>query len=263
MSIAVIGAGAMGEALLAGWIAAGTAPADIMVVDPGAQRVEDLVQRHGVRGVDVKEAAGADTVVVAVKPHHVAEVLDELRGRLGEHSLVISIAAGVTLDALQRALPGVAVVRVMPNTPALLREGMAGVVPGAQVTPEQAERALALLEAVGKAILVDEGQLDALTSLSGSGPAYLFYVAEAMIEAGVHQGLSRAQSAELVNQTFVGAGAMLTGAGRSATQLREMVTSPAGTTAAALRVLDERGVRAGFLAAVEACRRRSAELSGH
>lgn len=139
---------------------------------------------------------------------------------------------------------------------------MAGVAPGHQASAAEAERARSLLTAVGKAIFVEESQLDALTAVSGSGPAYLFYVAEAMVEAGVHQGLTRAQSTELVNQTFVGSAALLAESGKSATVLREMVTSPAGTTAAALRSLDDRGVRAAFLAAVEACFRRSAELSG-
>ena len=229
----VVGGGAMGEALLAGWVASGIPAAEIGVVEPHAARAADLVARHGVREATVDDAASAEVVVLAVKPNTVPKVLDALHGPLAPGALVISIAAGVPLTVLEGALPGVAVVRVMPNTPAL----------------------------VGKAVVIGEHQLDALTALSGSGPAYLFYVAEAMIEGGVHQGLTRAEATALVNQTFVGSAALLAESGRSATQLREMVTSPAGTTAAALRALDDAGVRSGFLAAVQACHDRSAEMA--
>ncbi len=257
----VVGGGAMGEALLAGWIASGVAAAEIGVVEPHAARAADLVARHGVREATVDDAASAEVVVLAVKPNTVPKVLDALHGPLAPGALVISIAAGVPLTVLEGALPGVAVVRVMPNTPALVGKGMAGVVPGAAASDAQVECAVGLMEAVGKAVVIGEHQLDALTALSGSGPAYLFYVAEAMIEGGVHQGLTRAEATALVNQTFVGSAALLAESGRSATQLREMVTSPAGTTAAALRALDDAGVRSGFLAAVQACHDRSAEMA--
>mgnify|MGYP002072335176 CR=1 FL=1 len=260
--LGVVGAGAMGEALLSGWVAAGWEPSEILIVDAYPPRVAELAERYGVRAATAAEvAASADVVVVAVKPQHVAGALQELAG-LRAGALVISIAAGVTLAALESGVPdGVAVVRVMPNTPALVGKGMAGVVRGSRADEAQLATAVALMEAVGAVIVVEESQLDALTALSGSGPAYLFYVAEAMIEAGVHQGLTRPQATQLVNQTVLGSGAMLVESGRSATQLREMVTSPAGTTAAALRELDERGVRAGFLAAVQACHDRSAEMA--
>lgn len=262
MKIAVIGAGAMGEALLSGWIASGTAPEEIGVVDPAASRVADLERAHGVRGTDLATAAReAQTIVIAVKPYQVAEVLSGLAREITAETLVVSIAAGVTLAALEGGLPGVAVVRVMPNTPALVGEGMAGIVPGALATDEQVARVTTLMDDVGRSVQTDEAHLDALTALSGSGPAYLFYIAEVMIEGGVHQGLTRAQATELVNQTFVGSAALLAESGRSATQLREMVTSPGGTTAAALRALDDGGVRAAFLEAIERCRRRSAEMA--
>ena len=235
----VVGGGAMGEALLAGWVASGIPAAEIGVVEPHAARAADLVARHGVREATVDDAASAEVVVLAVKPNTVPKVLDALHGPLAPGALVISIAAGVPLTVLEGALPGVAVVRVMPNTPALVGKGMAGVVPGAAASDAQVECAVGLMEAVGKAVVIGEHQLDALTALSGSGPAYLFYVAEAMIEGGVHQGLTRAEATALVNQTFVGSAALLAESGRSATQLREMVTSPAGTTAAALRALGQ------------------------
>lgn len=261
MMISVVGAGAMGEALLAGWIVSGVEPAEIAIVDASAPRVADLERRHGVQGVDLQAAAGADTIVLAVKPHQMGGVLAALAGHLKHDALVVSIAVGVPLARLEEALPGTAVVRVMPNTPALVGKGMAGIVPGANVTPAQVARVTGLLDAVGSSIVTDEAHMDALTALSGSGPAYLFYVAEAMIEGGVHQGLTRGEATALVTQTFVGSAAMLAESGKSATALREMVTSPAGTTAAALRALDDHGVRAAFLDAVERCSERGREMA--
>lgn len=262
-AIAVVGAGAMGEALLAGWLVSGWDAADIVIVDAHAPRVEELQTRHGVRGVAIEEAAAAGTIVLSVKPHQVPEVLTAMKSTITGESVVVCIAAGVTLAQLAAGLPErQGIIRVMPNTPSLVGEGMAGVAPGEYATTDQRDLVLALFEAVGKAVVVGESSLDALTALSGSGPAYLFYIAEAMIEGGVHHGLTRAQSTELVNQTFKGAGAMLAASDDSATVLRERVTSPAGTTAAALRALDDHGVRAAMLAAVDACVVRSREMAG-
>lgn len=252
----------MGEALLSGWLASGWATSDIVIVDAHAPRVEELQQRHGVRGTELAEAATAETIVLAVKPHQVSEVLEALTPTLRPESLVVCIAAGVTLEKLTSGLPqGQGIIRVMPNTPALVGKGMAGIVPGSAATEAQCSHVVELFEAVGKAVVVDEPSLDALTGLSGSGPAYLFYVAEAMIEAGVHHGLTRPQATELVHQTVLGAGTMLAESGESATVLRERVTSPAGTTAAALRALDDHGVRAGMMAAVDACVERSRAMA--
>ncbi len=253
----------MGEALLAGWLASGWSATDIVIVDAHRPRVEELEQRHGVRGVALAEAAAAETIVVAVKPHQVDDVLTALTPALVNTSIVVCIAAGVTLAQLAAGLPeGQGIIRVMPNTPALVGEGMAGVVPGEHATAAQRDAVVRLFAAVGKAMVVDESQLDALTALSGSGPAYMFYIAEAMIEAGVHHGLTREQAAELVNQTVKGAGVMLEASEDSASVLRERVTSPAGTTAAALRRLDDHGVRAAMLDAVDACVARSREMAG-
>ena len=261
-ALAVVGAGAMGEALLSGWLAAGWSAEDIVIVDAHAPRVAELEERHGVRGVDLEAAAAARTIVLAVKPYQVQEVLSELGATIGPDSVVVCIAAGVTLEQLSAGLPkDQGIIRVMPNTPSLVGEGMAGVVPGPGATVAQRDLVVELFEAVGKAVVVEETSLDALTALSGSGPAYFFYIAEAMIEAGVHHGLTRAQATELVNQTVRGAGVMLESSGVSATVLRERVTSPAGTTAAALRAMDDHGIRAGMLAAVDACVRRSQEMS--
>ena len=262
-NLAVVGAGAMGEALLAGWLASGWGADDVVIVDAFAPRVQELESRHGVRGVTMAEAAAATTIVLAVKPQQVSNVLATLSRSIGADTVVVCIAAGVTLEQLADGLPeGQSVVRVMPNTPSLVGEGMAGVVAGTHATAEQRDDVVGLFEAVGKAVVVEESALDALTALSGSGPAYLFSIAEAMIEAGVHHGLPRPLATQLVNQTIRGAGVMLDTSGESATVLRERVTSPAGTTAAALRAMDDHGVRAGMLAAVDACVARSREMAG-
>ncbi|HJE50689.1 MAG TPA: pyrroline-5-carboxylate reductase [Tessaracoccus flavescens] len=263
MKLTLVGAGAMGEALLTGWLAGGHAADDLTIVEPSPQRAAVIEETHGVRSVTLAEAGAADVVVLAVKPHQIDDVLSELSGDLQPSALVVSIAAGTPLKQLEDGLRhGTAVVRVMPNTPALVGEGMAGIVRGSHVSDEQVATVESLMNAVGKSVVVQEKHLDALTSVSGSGPAYLFYIAEAMIEGGVHQGLTRAEATELAVQTFVGSAKLLAESGKSATVLREMVTSPAGTTAAALRVLDDRGVRAAFLEAMEACVRRGQEMAG-
>lgn len=260
MTLALIGAGNMGGALLSGWLAAGWSADDIVVVQRSAARAAE-VEQLGVRCVSLDEAASADIIVVAVKPYQFDDVLAALRPK--PDALVISVAAGVTLEQLHAQLPpGTACVRVMPNTGALVGQGMSGIVPGEHATDEHIQRAQDLFDAVGKTIITDEQHLDALTALSGSGPAYLFYIADAMIEAGVHQGLTRDEATTLTTQTFLGAAQLLDASGRSAVELREQVTSPGGTTAAALRVLDDHGVRAAMLDAVEACAAKSAELSG-
>lgn len=262
MKLAMIGVGSMGRALLEGWLNSGAVVADeVGVVTRSQASAQTLSRELGVAAVAAHEAATAETLVLAVKPYQMQGVVEQISGSLGTGTLVVSVAAGVSLQDLESGLPGAHVVRVMPNTPSLVGEGMAGVIRGSLADADEAERVLALMRAVGKAVEITESSLDALTALSGSGPAYLFYVAEAMIEAGVHQGLPRALATQLVNQTFVGSGAMLERSGNSATVLRERVTSPGGTTAAALRALDDHGVRTGFLAAVEACRTRSAEMS--
>lgn len=259
MKLAIVGAGAMGEALLAGWTAGGMAPDDIAIVETSDARAGEITGRYGVRRIELADAATAQIIVLAVKPQHLVDALAAVAPTAD--SLVISIAAGVPLVALEAAAPGVPCVRVMPNTPALVGKGMAGVVAGSVASEADVQTAVELMAAVGKAVVIEEKQIDALTAISGSGPAYLFYVAEAMIEAGVHLGLTRTDATALVNQTFVGSSAMLADSGETATTLRERVTSPAGTTAAALAVLDERAVRAAFNEAMRACRDRGIEMA--
>lgn len=264
--VAVLGAGVMGETLLSGLLRAGWSAEDLVITERRPERAAELAERYSVAVAGNAEAvAGADTVVLVVKPQDMEGLLAEIAGPLRPGALVVCIAAGISTGYVEQRLPeGVAVVRVMPNTPALVDEGMAAVSPGSHCTTEHLERAEALLRATGKVLRVPEHHQDAVTAISGSGPAYIFYVVEAMIEAGVLLGLPRSTASELVVQTLYGAATMLRETGEHPTVLREQVSSPAGTTMAALRQLDDHKVRAAFLTAMEAARDRSRELSsGH
>lgn len=265
MRIAILGAGAMGEALLAGLLSAGRVASDVIVGEKRAARAAELADRYGVDvGSNLDAVRHAQVVVLVVKPNDVVRLVDEIAPELTTDHLVISVAAGITTATLEEHVPaGVPVVRAMPNTPALVGEGMAAVSAGAAATDDHLATAVDLLGASGRVVTVPEYQQDAVTAVSGSGPAYVFYLAEAMIEAGVHAGLPRDVATELTVQTIYGAATLLRDGADSATELRERVTSPGGTTAAGLRVLDAAAVRAAVLAAVEAARDRSQELSGH
>ena len=253
----MIGGGRMGQALLGGMITADwLSPSDTAVVELSAEQRATLADR--LPGVAVLETPLANTpAVLAVKPHHVIAVASSLV----DPGLVISIAAGVTTHSLEQVLPPeTRVVRVMPNTPALVGVGAAAIAPGSHATDDDLEWALAMFGAVGTAVTVTEAQLDAVTGLSGSGPAYIFLVAEALADAGVAAGLPRAVAETLAHQTIRGAGTMLTDSGDTATALRAGVTTPAGTTAAGLAVLEERAVRSAFIDAVAAAANRATEL---
>lgn len=259
--LAAIGAGVMGEAILSGLLTAGWRPEDIRVCDARRDRLTEVNERHGVASATLAQAATADLLLIAVKPQDVPGVLAELHDHVDKHTLVLSIAAGVTLATLQAGLPdGTPVVRAMPNTPARVGRGITAISPGTYATPEHLDRVSEVLATVGQVITVAEKYQDATTAVSGSGPAYLFLVAEAMIEGGVHCGLSRDIATELTVQTLLGSAALLRESGEHPAILRENVTSPGGTTAAALRRLEDHGVRSAFLAAVEAARNRSVEL---
>lgn len=260
---ALIGTGVMGETLLAGLLKAGWAPTSIVGADRREARRQELEGRYGVRCVPTAADAvdGAATVLLVVKPQDVADVLPAIAPRMGEGTLLVSLCAGVTTGQLEAGLPeGTPVVRVMPNTPAQVSEGMAAVSAGAHAGAVDLEKAVNIMEAVGKAVVVPERYQDAVTAISGSGPAYLFFVVEAMIDAGVMLGLPRDISTTLVNQTMYGSAKLLVESEQHPNLLREMVTSPAGTTAAALRHLEERSVKAAFMAAMEAARDRSVQL---
>lgn len=260
--VAVLGAGVMGETLLSGLIRAGRRVDDLLIAEKREERAVELRERYGVEVVTPIEAAKrADTLLLVVKPQDMAGLLDSIAEHIQPHALVVSLAAGVTTTYLESRLPkGTAVVRVMPNTPALVDQGMAALSPGAHCDEAQLAHAEDLLQAVGRTVRIAERLQDAVTAISGSGPAYLFFVVESMIEAGVLLGLPRTLATELVVQTAYGAATMLRETGEHPTVLREQVTSPGGTTASALRELETHRVRAAFLSAMEAARDRSREL---
>ncbi len=260
---AIFGAGVMGETLLSGLLRSGRAVEDLVITERRPERVTELVDKYGVRVAENVEAAdAADTIVLVVKPQDMGALLDEIAERVRPGNVVVSLAAGITTAFLESRLPeGSSVVRVMPNTPALVDQGMAAISAGLHCTPEHLAEARALLESCGKVVEVPEKMQDAVTAISGSGPAYIFYVVEAMIEAGVVLGMPRATATELVVQTLFGAATMIRETGQHPTVLREQVTSPGGTTAAALRQLDDHKVRAAFINAMEAAAARSRELA--
>jgi pyrroline-5-carboxylate reductase len=261
--VAIIGAGVMGETLLSGLLRAGRRVEDMLVGERRPDRARELEERYGVTVLDNLEAAQkADTVAVVVKPQDMGDLLKEIAPAVRPGQLVVSLAAGITTSFLESHLAeGVAVVRVMPNTPALVDEGMAALARGSHCDEEHLAEAESLMASIGRVMRVPERQLDAVTAVSGSGPAYIFFVVESMIEAGVHLGLPRSTAAELVVQTLVGSAKLLRETGEHPTVLREQVTSPAGTTAAAMRELEDHKVRAAFLAALEAARDRSRALA--
>lgn len=255
----VIGGGRMGEALVGGLLQAGTiAASDLRVVEPVEPRRKELGDL--LPGVEITAAPStADGTVIAVKP---GDVPAACRSAAAAGSgRVLSIAAGVTLQSLEAVLaPGTPVVRAMPNTPALVGLGASAIAPGAAATDDDLAWAESLLGAVGIVVRVKEPLLDAVTGLSGSGPAYVFLVAEALIDAGVLAGLPRDVSARLSIQTLLGAATLLARGTEGPEALRAAVTSPGGTTAAGLRTLEQHGVRAALLEAVAAATERSRQL---
>jgi pyrroline-5-carboxylate reductase len=259
--LAVVGGGKIGEALLSGLVRRG-GPDGILVCERSPDRAAQLADRYAVGTVDLEEAAArARVLLLAVKPQD----MDVLLGRLAElvdtGHLVVSVAAGVPTRRIEAALPDrVPVVRVMPNTPALVDEGMSVLSAGAHAGEGHLDEAEALLAAVGRVRRVPEDQQDAVTALSGSGPAYFFYLVEAMVDAGILLGLPRDLAADLIVQTALGAAVMMRDSGEHPVQLREAVTSPGGTTIAAVRELERHGVRAALIAAIEAAHARSVEL---
>ena len=263
MTTAIIGAGVMGETLLSGLVRAGRRVDQLLVGEKRADRAAELEERYGVAVVsNIEAATKADTVALVVKPQDMATVLEEIAHVLRPGQLIVSLAAGITTAFIESRVPeGVAVVRVMPNTPALVDEGMAAISPGSHCDEAHVAEAESLLASTGRVVRVPEKQQDAVTAISGSGPAYIFFVVESMIEAGVHLGLPRATASELVIQTLYGSATMLRETGTHPAILREQVTSPGGTTASALRELEIHRVRAAFLAALEAARDRSRELA--
>jgi pyrroline-5-carboxylate reductase len=266
--LAIVGGGKIGEALLAGLVrqaensGGGRAAGPFSVVERSPQRAAELAARYGVDAVDLATAAErARVLLVAVKPQDIDTLLGLLSPHVTPEHLVVSVAAGVPTRRIEAALPpGTPVVRVMPNTPALVDEGMSVLSAGTHATEAHLDEAEALLAPVGQVRRVPESQQDAVTALSGSGPAYFFFLVEAMIDAGILLGLPRTVAADLIVQTALGAAVMLRDSGEHPVQLREAVTSPGGTTIAAIRELERHGVRAALIAAIEAAYLRSVEL---
>ncbi|MBV9060276.1 MAG: pyrroline-5-carboxylate reductase [Pseudonocardiales bacterium] len=261
-TIAVLGAGKIGEALLSGLLTGGRSPEELMFTERYADRAAQLEQTYGIRAVDTATAAGkADVLVVAVKPQDIDPLLVELAESVSSTTLVVSLCAGLPTALYERRLPdGVPVVRVMPNTPMLVGEAMSVISAGRFATDTHLQLTEELLSSVGKVVRVPESQQDAVTALSGSGPAYFFYLVEAMIDAGILLGLPRPLVTELITQSAVGAARMLRETGDHPVLLREAVTSPGGTTIMAIRELERHRVRAALLDAIEAARDRSVEL---
>lgn len=259
-----IGGGNMAEALLKGMLSAGQlSPETTTVTDIRSDRLQELSEAYGVHTTSDNAAAleGADSVWLCVKPQMMGEVLSPLQDHTTD-ALFISIAAGVPAAKIEKALGGgVRVVRVMPNTPALAGEGMAGVAAGTYATQEDVDTVLTGLRCVGKAMQVTEEDLHAVTAISGSGPAYVFYLIEHLKQTGEELGLTADVSQKLALQTVIGAAALMEQTGEEAGTLRERVTSKGGTTAAALEMFREKGVGEGISAGVKAAASRSKELS--
>lgn len=257
--VAVLGTGKIGEALLSGMIRGGLSPARLLVTARRPERAAELRERHGVEAVSNAEAArSADTLILTVKPQDMGTLLAELAPHLPVDRLVISGAAGVpTAFFEERLATGTPVVRVMTNTPALVDEAMSIISAGSHATEEHLAHAEEIFNGVGKTLRVPESQQDAATALSGSGPAYFYFLVEAMTDAGILLGLPR----DLIVQAAIGVAVMLRDSGGHPVKLRENVTSPAGTTINAIRELENHGVRAALIAGLEAARDRSRELA--
>ncbi|MCU1700045.1 MAG: pyrroline-5-carboxylate reductase [Mycobacterium sp.] len=282
--IAIIGGGHIGEALLSGLLRAGRQTKDLVVAEKDPARAKELAEKYSIQVSSVRDAAeNAGYVIVAVKPSDVEGVVGQLAEAVSGadndsvEQVFVTVAAGVTTAYYQSKLPaGAPVIRVMPNAPMVVGGGVSAVAAGSFSTAEQLKDVVSIFDAVGGVLTVPEAQLDAVTALSGSGPAYFFLMVEALIDAGVAEGLSRSVATDLVSQTMAGSAAMLLesldrqqpegaaamGAGidTSAAQLRATVTSPGGTTAAGLRELERGGLRAAVANAVSAAKTRSEQL---
>jgi pyrroline-5-carboxylate reductase len=261
--IAILGAGQMGEALLSGLLRSGVVePAGIIAA---ARRSDRMAQLRAAYGIEVLSAAAAaaraQTLVISVKPQDMGALLEEISAAVTADKLVISVAAGITTAFIGRRLSGdIPVVRVMSNTPVLVDEAMSVISAGPHATEEHLQVAEQLLTPVGQVLRIPESQQDAATALSGSGPAYVYFLVEAMVDAGILLGMPRATALEMVKQAVYGAATMLRDSGQHPVLLREAVTSPGGTTINAIRELERHGVRAAVLAAIEAARDRGREL---
>jgi pyrroline-5-carboxylate reductase len=263
MKIAFLGAGKMGEALARGMISKGVVKVEnVIMSDIQKKRLEELSKKYGVvRAKSNKEAVQkGDIVFICVKPQQLDSLLKEFEEFNFKDKLIVSIAAGVPIHKYYQMWGEVKVIRVMPNTPALVGWGMSALSPGRGVSGEEVEKVLNLLKAVGEAIVVEEKYMDIVTAISGSGPAYFFYFVESLIQAGVKAGLSREISSQLAINTLLGSGFLLKETGKHPSELMDMVTSPGGTTAAALAAFEKNALRYAVIEGVEAAIQRAQEL---
>jgi len=262
-TIAVIGAGKIGELVLSGLLRAGWPVERLLATVRRPERGAQLAERYGIRIVDNLTAVDeADVLAIAVKPQDAGWLLDDIGGKVPVDKLVVSLCAGLPTSFFSRRLPeGTPVVRVMTNTPALVDQAMTAISAGAHATAEHLALTEEMFRPLGVTVRVPESQQDAVTALSGSGPAYFYLLVEAMIDAGILLGLPRQIAHELIVQTAIGSATMLRDSGEHPVKLREAVTSPAGTTISAIRELENHGVRAALLAALEAARDRAREIA--
>jgi pyrroline-5-carboxylate reductase len=262
-TIAVIGAGKIGEVLLSGLLKAGWPVDRLIATARRGERAEQLRERYGIRVLsNIDAAKQADVVTIAVKPQDAAALMSELGPHIPGHTLVISLCAGLPTSFFTKWLSDTTpIVRVMTNTPALVDEAMTAISAGPHATAEHLALAEEMFTPLGRTIRVPESQQDAVTALSGSGPAYFYFLVEAMTDAGILLGLPRQVAHDLIVQTAIGSAIMLRDSGEHPVKLREAVTSPAGTTISAIRELENHGVRAALLAALEAARDRAKEIA--
>ena len=267
--IAILGTGSMGKAILSGMLAAGTSPASVRVTTKSKANADAISSNHGVQATALESdaaanssaAKGADLVILAVKPNMILETLSEVAAVLKPDCLVVSVAAGITTSAMEEQLSGnAAVVRAMPNTPSVVGLGVTGISKGSNVSDEQLELAIELFSGVGKVLVVDESKIDALSTISGSGPAYVFYFAEKLITAAKSLGFSEQEASLMVKETFLGSATLLATSSSSPEELRQQVTSPNGTTMQATGRFDAADLERVFIEATEAALARAKEL---
>jgi pyrroline-5-carboxylate reductase len=263
--VAFLGGGKMGEAVISGLLRGGGRAADeLMVTVRREERAKELAERYSIQASlsNVDAAEWADVLVLSVKPQDMEALLQELDGSVTGETLVVSLAAGIRTGFIEKRLPeGVPVVRVMSNVAVEVDEAMSAISAGTHAEDKDLAVAEELLSSVGKVIRLAETYQDGVTALSGSGPAYFFLLAEAMIDSGILLGMPRDVATDLIVQTMVGSAKMLRDTGKHPVELREMVTSPGGTTIVAIKHLEQAGIRAAFLNAIDAARDRSAELA--
>jgi pyrroline-5-carboxylate reductase len=267
--IAILGTGSMGKAILSGLLAAGTSQASVRVTTKSKASADALSSNHGVQATALESdsaansssAKDADLVILAVKPNMILETLNDVASVLKPDSLVVSVAAGITTAAMEEQLSGnAAVVRAMPNTPSVVGLGVTGISKGSNVSAEQLNLAVELFASVGKVLVVDESKIDALSTISGSGPAYVFYFAEKLITAAKSLGFSEQEASLMVKETFLGSATLLATSSSSPEQLRKQVTSPNGTTMQATGRFDAADLEKVFIEATEAALARAKEL---